>query len=70
MDRDPNPPAAAGETGVSQDWADALMADVPAVAPNPHYHCSSASTTPCPTGEHRNPFGNRGGPEQEGGSRW
>jgi hypothetical protein len=38
------------------DWVEALMAEVPAVEPNPHYHCDTQSTEPCPTGEHRNPF--------------
>jgi hypothetical protein len=37
-------------------WIDDLTG--PDVAPrpaNPHYHCSTASHQPCPTGEHTNP---------------
>lgn len=36
------------------DWIEELN-DGPAPSPNPHYHCASQDTRPCPTGEHRNP---------------
>lgn len=37
------------------EWETALIDDAPTVR-NPHYHCNSQDTTPCPTGEHTNPF--------------
>jgi hypothetical protein len=46
---------AAELVGESPGWEDALTAGVPAPEPNPHWHCSSGDSRPCPTGEHVNP---------------
>lgn len=43
------------EDSPAGDWVAALMADTPPVPRNPHYRCSMADDTPCPTGEHVNP---------------
>ncbi len=36
---------------MTDNWEDALI-ESGTTTPNPHYHCNTLDTTPCPTGEH------------------
>jgi hypothetical protein len=41
--------------GEEAEWVDDLTEPTEPATPNPHYHCGTQDTRPCPTGEHRNP---------------